>query len=208
VNSTIKNINVPHDWPDGFRLNEYHEKLPTRIAYPEENSRLGKIIIDYEVTSGMKSYTWMKLLLAGNVGRDNVTNRSVEDKARHGMLELPRGKTAQQVVTDYLKCLHEHIMGHLAEERPGELMSEIDFWFTTPACWDNKANSLMLECALRAGFGARVGDRAYVMSEPEAALIASLSTSIDKHEGIYKVLSFTEFPQHPMQLNIDNHSPA
>jgi hypothetical protein len=198
VNSTINDIKVLHDWTNGFRRNDYHEMLPTRIAYPEENPDLEKITIGYEVTAGMKSYTWMKLLLASNVGRDKITDSSVEDKARHGMLELPRGKTARDVVIDYLRCLYEHIMGHLAEERPGELMSEIDFWFTTPACWDNKANSLMLECALDAGFGARANDKSYIMSEPEAALLASLSTSIDKHEGIYKVCFFSRIAPHPL----------
>jgi hypothetical protein len=120
----------------------------------------------------------MKLLLAGNVGRDKITNSSVEDKARHRMLELPRGKTARDVVTDYLRCLYEHIMGYLVEERPGELMSEIDFWFTTTACWDNKANSLMLEYALDAGFGARANGKSYIMSEPEAG---SACQPLDKH---------------------------
>lgn len=64
VNCGISDVEVLRNWPDGTRLNaNYLEKVPSRIAYPEENPGLEKITFGYEGTSTMKSYTWMKLLL-------------------------------------------------------------------------------------------------------------------------------------------------
>lgn len=165
------------------------EKLPSRIAYPEENPGLKKVTIGYEVNSSMKSYAWMKLLFAGNVVKDNYMVSHLRENIRHGILELPYGKTAQDVVTDYLRCLYERIMEHLTEETPGEMLAArpIEFWLTTPACWDDRTKNLARKCARKAGFGARTMDEAYIMSEPEAALLCNLSMSIDKHEGIYTV---------------------
>ncbi len=186
VNSAIRDIEVLDNWVGGV---PHCEKLPSRIAYAEDNPGLEKATIGYEVKANMKSYTWMKLLFAGNVVKDNSTVSRLGDNARHGMLELPHGKTAQEVVTDYLRCLYERIMEHLTEETPGELLAArpIEFWLTTPACWDDRTNNSARNCALKAGFGARAIDETYIMSEPEAALLCNLSMSIDRHEGIYKV---------------------
>jgi molecular chaperone DnaK (HSP70) len=189
VNSRLGDIEVIHDWIDGGLRNDYVEKVPSRLAYPDENAGLGKITFGFEVTSSMKSYTWMKLYLAGNVDKGDFIDPDLGGKAGHGMLELPPEKTAEDVVTDYLRCLYQYIMGRLAREIPEALLATrpIEFWLTTPACWDNQANQLTRECAMRAGFGTRVKDELCIVGEPEAALLANLATSIDKHEGIYKV---------------------
>lgn len=190
VNCGIADIEVLRNWVDGARRNEYFEKVPSRIAYPEENPGLEHITFGYEVTAAMKSYTWMKLLLSGS--KDEFSDLRLESKAAHGMLELPSGKTAKDVVTNYLKCLYKHIMDYLTEVTPQILLAErpIEFWLTTPACWDNEANALTRECAMGAGFGTRAKDKLCMMSEPEAAILANLSTSIDRCEGIYKVHRF------------------
>ncbi len=174
------------NWVDGV---PHCEKLPSRIAYAEDNPGLEKDTIGYEVKADMKSYTWMKLLLPGNAENDNTRVARLAENARHGMLELPCGKTAQDVVTDFLKCLYERAMENLNEETPGKMLAArpIEFWLTTPALWDDRTNNLARNCALKAGFGARPIDEVYIMSEPEAALLCNLSMSIDKHEGIYKV---------------------
>jgi molecular chaperone DnaK (HSP70) len=184
VNCGISDIEVLRNWKNGL----YLEQVPSRIAYPEENPGLDKITFGYEVTSTMKSYTWMKLLL-GSVEMDDFTETKFGTKAAHGMLELPPGKTAEDVVCDYLKCLYEHIMDHLSEESPGQMLEErpIEFWLTTPACWDDQTNSLTRKCALAAGFGSRLDDNLCMMREPDAALVANVSSSVDKHEGVYKV---------------------
>lgn len=168
--------------------------MPSRIAYPEDNPDIEKITFGYEVTTRMKSYTWMKLLLTGNADKDTLTEPHIRHKAGHGMLELPAGKTAQNVVIDYMRCLYDHIIDHLAEVTPTPMLEErsIEFWLTTPACWDNEANDITRRCAKKAGFGSRAVDELYMMSEPEAALLANLSTSIDKHEGIYHVRCYDE----------------
>lgn len=192
MNCGIGQIQVIHDWPDGARRNEHLEKVPSRIAYPEDNPGLEEITFGYEVTPAMKSYTWIKLLLVGDMAEETFNDAQPGGKARHGMLELPRGKTAQVVITDILRCLYKHTMDSLGEVTPGHMLTgrAFDFWLTTPACWDNEANQIMLECAKKAGFGAQAKDTAFIMSEPEAALLANLSTSIDRDEGIYKVCCF------------------
>jgi len=186
VNCGISDIEVLQNWIDGGHRNDYFEKVPSTIAYPEENPGLAKITFGYEVTAAMKSYTWMKLLLVDKAG---FTDPHLGGKAGHGMLELPPGKTAPEVVTDYLVCLYNHIMDYLAEGTPATMLATrpIEFWITTPACWDDEANKLSQECAMKAGFGTRAKDRLCMITEPEAALLANLATSIDQHEEIYKV---------------------
>lgn len=184
VNCGVGEIEVLRNWKNG----SYVEQVPSRIAYPEENPGLERIAFGYEVDSSMKSYTWMKLLL-GRVEMDDFAETKFGTKAAHGMLELPSGKTAEDVVSDYLKCLYQHIMDHLAEESPGVLLEErpIEFWLTTPACWDDETNTLTRKCALVAGFGSRPKDSLCMMREPDAALVANVSSSVDKYEGAYKV---------------------
>ncbi|KAF3480439.1 heat shock 70 kDa protein 12A [Arthroderma uncinatum] len=50
----------------------------------------------------------------------------------------------------------------------------MEFWFTMPAIWSDKAQHATREAAKRAGFGSRPGDEIYMISEPEAAAIAAL----------------------------------
>jgi hypothetical protein len=177
-------IDVLHNWSGGDF--SFQEKVPSRIAYPEENPELEKITFGYEVTAKMKSYTWMKLLLS--VGK-NVENTHLGTKAVHGMLELPPGKSPEEVVTDYFRCLYAHIMQYLAEETPGVMLEDrnLEFILTTPSCWDDEANKATHDCAKNAGIGTRANDSLRIMKEPVAALLANLSTSIEKREGFYEV---------------------
>ncbi|KAF7506964.1 hypothetical protein GJ744_011095 [Endocarpon pusillum] len=165
VHCGISHIEVLRNWKNGL----YLEQVPSRIAYPEENPGLDKITFGYEVTSTMKSYTWMKLLL-GKVEMDDFTETKLGTKAAQGMLELPPGKTAEDVSHED-KCWRR---------RP------IEFWLTTPACWDDETDTLTRKCALAAGFASPPDDNLCMMREPDTALVANVSSSINKHEGIYK----------------------
>lgn len=94
-----------------------------------------------------------------------------------GLLATPDGKSAEDVVTDYLAELYRHIMEELITGDKKSLLdvTPIKFWFTFPAVWSTKAQEATKRAACAAGFASRAGDEFYMVREPEAAAIACLN---------------------------------
>ncbi|CEJ55734.1 hypothetical protein PMG11_01972 [Penicillium brasilianum] len=64
--------------------------------------------------------------------------------------------------------------------------SPLNFWFTIPAMWSDKAKEDTLRVAIKAGFKSRPKDDITIITEPEAAAIATLTTLSDE-ENAYDV---------------------
>jgi molecular chaperone DnaK (HSP70) len=97
----------------------------------------------------------------------------------NGFCALPKGKSAKQVVTDYLSCLYKHLVETLKDK--DEAMFQItpmEVWITVPAMWTDAAKATTIEAAIAAGFGARYLDSIHMITEPEAAALSVLRPQI------------------------------
>lgn len=128
----------------------------------------------------MIAYSWTKLLLDQGARITKYDDSALETASKTGILQLPEGKTAVDVVADYLSEVYEHIMNTIAKQITEEALkiTPIEFWFTVPAIWSDQAQSATMAAAKRAGFGAslfkRRNDKIFLISEPEAAAITAL----------------------------------
>lgn len=187
-----RNVLVVIEWPGAPGKLDRLEKVPSRIAFHFENdfkddperNRWG-----YEVEPGMKSYSWFKLLLDQGASQTMFDSATLARSMSKGLMELPAEMTAEDVVTAYLRELYSHAMSRLERKyTAGELnVVPIDFWFTVPATWEESAVGATRNAALAAGFARRPGDELYMITEPEAAAISSLSLAIENNPGLYKV---------------------
>ncbi|RJE22726.1 hypothetical protein PHISCL_04942 [Aspergillus sclerotialis] len=169
----LEDINVITSWPDERGTSW---KTPTRIAYVAENKDLSSSQWGFSVTPRMKSYSWTKLLLDKNTPLTKFDDNSLRDLYGEGLLSLPRGKTAQKVVEDYLRYLYRHLM-HTLEKQLGQAVlksTPIECYLTMPAIWSDQAQLATREAAKAAGFASRPGDTLAMIAEPEAAAIAAM----------------------------------
>jgi molecular chaperone DnaK (HSP70) len=151
-------------------------KAPSRIAYTADNPSVQTRRWGYQVQPGMIAYSWTKLLLDQNTSLTRYDDAKLEDASHSGILKLPEGKTAVEVVADYLSEVYQHILKTIAKQITEETLSitPLEFWFTIPAIWSDQAQSATRKAAQLAGFGSRPCDNIFMISEPEAAAIAAL----------------------------------
>ncbi|KAK6501049.1 hypothetical protein TWF506_003804 [Arthrobotrys conoides] len=154
-------------------------KTPSRIAYSSENPSLRENQWGYGIDAGVRQCAWMKLLLDRNATVGPFDDPDLKGDIEMGRISLPTGKTAEDVTSDYLKELYDHIMQTL-QRRMGNVLdlTEIRFWLTKPAIWSDEAESKTLTAAKKAGFGSRpnVKDEICLILEPEAGALASVSS--------------------------------
>lgn len=133
-----------------------------------------------------EAYSWMKLLLDNHVAPtafDLTTDELTSAVLRPGMTELPNGKSAVDVCSDFLKGVYDFAMAELARRMTDDLFENtpITFCLTVPATWSDKAKNDTREAAKSAGIGGREGDMLRLITEPEAAIIATLNNHAAKH---------------------------
>jgi hypothetical protein len=58
----------------------------------------------------MVSYSWTKMLLDQKAVPTEYDDPDLMKAASNGLMKLPSGKTAKDVVTDYLKGMHKMFM--------------------------------------------------------------------------------------------------
>jgi hypothetical protein len=168
--SSIKDINLITEWTGhGRPVNWTRKKVPSRISYEGPDSW------GYNIKPNELAYAWTKLLL------DKVRLMEFDDENLRnwepGLLALPPGKTAENVVTDFLTKLYRHITDLLERKMSREVLdvTDIEFWFSMPAIWSDKAQMSTMAAARKAGFGTRANDSFCMIREPEAAAIACLN---------------------------------
>jgi hypothetical protein len=177
-------------------------KTPSKISYRDNSLALKRIKLDkaskgtkesneehwgYHVEPGMECHSWTKLLLEKDTKITKFDDPNLEKlaiTANQGIMKLPPGKTATEVVGDYLRGVYNFIIGEL-ERRTTAAVIEItplEFWLTVPATWSDQAKKATRDAAKMAGFGIRPSDTIYMITEPEAAAVAALSDLIE--EGV------------------------
>ena len=187
---SVHNVEVITDWPGNAA--GHREKVPSQIAYSNENTKLKKDAWGYEIPSGVKSHCWTKLLLDKDAGATDFDDPKLINLAQMDELALPSNKAPEEVVTDYLSFLYKHCMLYLEKKMTASVLrvTPIEFWFTMPAIWSDHAQSATKSAAENAGFGKSTGrenDSISMIREPEAAAIAALKISADKYDDLLKV---------------------
>lgn len=105
-------------------------------------------------------------------------------------MKLPGGKGAVDVCADFLRPVYNHLLHVLERQITKETLkvTPLEFWFTMPAIWSDQAQSATKKAAELAGFGSRKGDEINMITEPEAAGIATLKRStIDEYSTLVNV---------------------
>jgi hypothetical protein len=163
------------------------EKVTTRIAYAAQNPRLKmpNDVWGYQVKPGMTSCSLFKLLLDEDAEPGPQDDPRLQTELASVMSQLPEGKTAVEVTTDYLRFLYKHIMIKLEQLLGPETLKKtrIEFYFTKPAVFSLKALDATHKAAQAAGFGSRELDSLSLLCEPEAACISAISECTAKFGG-------------------------
>lgn len=137
----------------------------------------------------MKSYTWFKLLLDERADPTEYDCPLLHSAVGEGTLKLPPGKSVIDVVADYLRILKKDLMHILAGPIGEDILkiTPINFWFTVPAIWDDRAQARTKTALELAGYDRRSIDKVYFVTEPEAAAACVLKQAIDQDSELLKV---------------------
>lgn len=171
-------INLITSWPDNGRE---EGKVPTELWYDDEDEPMW----GYEVPVDSDPFRWFKLLLlrTEDLGPELCQSQYL---TRSKQMMESSGRTAADIVADYLRLLWGHIMSTIERAR-GETVVEalaIHVVITVPAIWKSYARQAMKDAAVKAGIlDFRIaGDTMLTfVSEPEAA---ALSTLLEQGSGV------------------------
>ncbi|KAK0717343.1 hypothetical protein B0T26DRAFT_775631 [Lasiosphaeria miniovina] len=134
----------------------------------------------------MKTYTWTKLLLDDRALATEYDDPDLNKAAGNGLMKLPKGRTAKEVITEYLRGIHamykRAVIDWIGEDKLQNL--PVDYWLTVPATWSERAKLLTKAAALDASFGSKPNDRLLLIPEPEAAAHLALKSSMHHIEDL------------------------
>ncbi|KAI5364531.1 Putative Heat shock protein 70 family [Septoria linicola] len=174
---TLADINCVDTWPGGDA-----EMIASRIAYGDglEGNKFKGNLIGNDVDSSMRSFAWMKLLL-DPASATKYDDPDLAQSEGSGVLTKPIYKTPVQICADFLTEIaglaHEHLVGRLGPELLAA--TPMEFWFTVPAVWSEKAKADTLLAARKAAKQSQLpclaGSQVFLIREPEAAAVATLT---------------------------------
>lgn len=165
----------------GVREGDAPSKTPSRIAYLADNR--GIITANaagYDVTPKMTFFTWMKLLL-DHAASTKFDDPSLTNSEGAGVLNKPSHKSPVEICADYLTEIAIAAYRSIAKRITKEVLeaTPIDFWFTVPAVWSDRAKYDTLRAVKlafkQAGLKIHPDSQVFLIREPEAAAIATMS---------------------------------
>ena len=177
----IKSLDCIHcinNWPGPGKDADSAWKTPSRIAYPD-GKKVRAVQWGFKVKDDVKSYTWMKLLLDRQQAR-KYDDPSLRDSEGAGVLTLPPDKDAVEVCADFLQEVARFCYGELKKRLSQQVVSvtPVEFYFTCPAVWTDRAQLDTLRAAKIAAEKAEIhfsaGAEVFLIREPEAAAIATI----------------------------------
>ena len=164
-------VEVITSWPGTGRE---EGKAPTELFYENDQFMWG-----YEVPFDCDPIRWVKLLLLED---DDLSDdlRSSEFFIRGRRLLRECGKTAVEVVADYLGALWEHTLSTIAKSRGELALDTLAFHvvITVPAIWKGYTRDYMQQAVVKAGIlkARPAGETTLSFApEPEAAALATLA---------------------------------
>ncbi|KAF2103498.1 actin-like ATPase domain-containing protein [Rhizodiscina lignyota] len=187
----IKNVNdidLIRNWPGKGKASDEVSKTPSRIAFANENPHYDSDRWGYEVLPKMVACSWFKLGLDKNVevtDFDDPELHTLAESEGNGMFRLPANMSPADVCAAYLTPFYRHVMDHLEKRFSAEILATmpIEFWFTVPAIWSDKAKADTKAAAMKAGFASRLEDAIKMIPEPEAAAVAALKSLAEGSSG-------------------------
>lgn len=134
-------IEVIRQWPNGPGT---VGKVPSVIAYKNDNPDEGLDADQWGFSAaGLKAYMWTKLLL----GKDSRTEQTQSSRLRDiygtGFCTLPPGKSARDVVGDYLRGLYQCLTERLTRH------DENMYRLTPMECWITVGYDMWIMMLLR-----------------------------------------------------------
>ncbi|KAI1749158.1 hypothetical protein F4782DRAFT_533771 [Xylaria castorea] len=162
-------------WLSALSRNNDRNKVPSKIYYDEDT---GQIKWGYNIPTDVQPIQWFKLLLVEKKDLPVNLQYSSHIQTARDMMEKA-GKTAVELVGDYLKVLWEHIISEIKDEKGASLVGGTRYHvvLSVPAIWKDDARDRMRQAAERAGIlEDRVAGKTSLdfVSEPEAATLATL----------------------------------
>ncbi|KAH7909310.1 actin-like ATPase domain-containing protein [Hygrophoropsis aurantiaca] len=158
-------------WPGSF---ETFRKVPTCLLYDDHGQVLawGLEAKNASPMPGTIRCEWFKLFLEPRALRDEGT---IDPR----LPQLPPGKSALDLIVDFLSCLWEYAKEQITREIGAVAdLNTADVLVTCPAAWDAKGCDMMRQAAIDANLvqSARAGDhqwrdRLRIITEPEAAAV-------------------------------------
>ncbi|KAI0118627.1 hypothetical protein GGR51DRAFT_570436 [Nemania sp. FL0031] len=172
INEGDKKIRLITDWRNPQATNADQEKVPSKISYKDGQVQHW----GYEVSIKEESFKWIKILLEPG----QKYSDTVEDVKRSNELLAQLGMTADQVVRDYLRELwaytRENIRKRIDEDE-WESIFQLRVILTVPAIWSHLAKDRTMRAAKEAG----LPDDIRIVTEPEAAALATLKSKAAEH---------------------------
>ncbi|KAI1123685.1 hypothetical protein F5Y10DRAFT_285795 [Nemania abortiva] len=167
INEGEKKVRLITDWRNPQAANANQEKVPSKISYQDGNIHHW----GYEVSIKEESFKWIKILLEP----EQKYSHTVDEVKNSNELLAKLGMTADQVVRDYLRELWAYTRENI-RKRIGEDDWESEFQrrviLTVPAIWSHQAKDRTLRAAKEAG----LPDDIRIVTEPEAAALATLKS--------------------------------
>jgi hypothetical protein len=140
-------------------------------------------------------YALTKLLLDSSSLQSEYDDPDLYLASGGDMMRLPKGKSAKDVATEYLRGMRKMFEDALDEKFGPQGLDglPIEFWLTVPASWSEKAKLLTKNAAVDAGFATRSIDKIMLIPEPEAAAHYALKSNIHRLESFVQV-PLSQFP--------------
>lgn len=163
-------INLITNWPGTGRE---EGKVPTELFYEDD-----QIMWGYEIPVDADPVRWFKLLLLKEEDLD-ADLRASEIILRGRRMLRENGKTAVDLIADYLRAIWKHTLENINKSRGESVVDALTFHvvITVPAIWKGYARQGMESAAKKAGILDRrtAGDTTLTFApEPEAAALSTL----------------------------------
>ncbi|KAI0865570.1 hypothetical protein F4860DRAFT_256850 [Xylaria cubensis] len=172
-------VNLVTSWPGNGRE---EGKVPTELWYGDDED---EIAWGYDIPVDAERFRWFKLLLLRDEDIDmDIQGSSFLGQTRNMMNKS--GKTAVDLVSDYMRLLWEHIMSMIERARGDSVVDglPIHVVITVPAIWKGYARYAMKEAAMKSGildFRWAGETKLTFAPEPEAA---ALPTLLEQGSGV------------------------
>ncbi|KAF3911083.1 hypothetical protein AA313_de0205499 [Arthrobotrys entomopaga] len=169
ANSGLKRVHLVTDWETTNAYHGTNEKVRTWISYT------GNRPTSYGYTATGRPFKWFKILL-----QPDQNSQSMQDvrNANKGLREF--SKSLEEVISDYLSWIWQRGKEDIVRKQGHDFESRYDIRviLTVPAAWKPIAKDRTLRAAKRAGLPENIE----LVTEPEAAALATLSAKSDEHE--------------------------